>query len=138
MPKIGEAKLDLKRPLDRWLKVLYLLWGGEQFPPELDEPVFRKLYKQAEYARFNEDQQLTYERSRKVMWDTYSEIEGGRILGHEQGLEEGREQGLKEGREEGRKEGRKEGVLEVARKMLAMGLDKTTIAETTGINPEEL
>lgn len=138
MPKVGEAKLDLGRPLDRWLKVLYLLWGGEQFPSELDEPVFRKLYKQAEYARFNPDQQLTYERSRKVMWDTYSEIEGGRILGHEQGLEEGREQGLKEGREEGRKEGRKEGFLEVARKMLAMGLDKTTIAETTGINPEEL
>ena len=35
------------------------------------------------------------------MWDTYSEIEGGRILGHEQGLEEGREQGRKEGLKEG-------------------------------------
>ena len=146
MPKIGEAKLDLKRPLDRWLKVLYLLWGGEQFPPELDEPVFRKLYKQAEYARFNEDQQLTYERSRKVMWDTYSEIEGGRILGHEQGLEEGREEGREEGlkegrekgREEGREEGRREGLLEAAHKMLAMGLDKTFVAEATGINPDEL
>ena len=150
MPKLGEAKLDMTRPLDRWLKVLYLLWGEEQFPPELDEPIFRKLYKQAEYARFNPDQQLTYERSRKVMWDTYSEIEGGRILGFEQGLEEGREKGLEEGREkgleegrekgleeglkEGRKEGRKESLLEVAKKMLAMGLDKDTIAEATGVD----
>ena len=76
------------------------------------------------------------------MWDTYSEIEGGRILGHEQGLEEGREegreQGLKEGREEGLKEGREEGLLEAARKMLAMGLDKTIVAEATGIDAEEI
>ena len=134
MPKVGKAKLDMKRPLDRWLKVLYLLWGGEQFPPELDEPVFRKLYKQAEYARFNPDQQLTYERSRKVMWDTYSEIEGGRMLGHEQGLEEGR----KEGRKEGLEEGRKEALLDIAKKMLAMGLDKDTVAKATGLDADDL
>ena len=138
MPKLGEAKLDMTRPLDRWLKVLYLLWGEEQFPPELDEPIFRKLYKQAEYARFNPDQQLTYERSRKVMWDTYSEIEGGRILGFEQGLEEGREKGREEGREEGWEKGREESLLEVAKKMLAMGFDKDTVAGVTGVNVEAI
>ena len=40
--------------------------------------------------------------------------------------------------EQGRKEGRKEGLLEAARKMLAMGFDKATVAEATGIDAEEL
>ena len=59
-------------------------------------------------------------------------------VGHEQGLEEGREEGRKLGLEEGRKEGRKEALLEAARKMLSMGLDKAIVAEATGIDAEEL
>lgn len=134
MPKVEQAKLDMGRPLDRWLTVLYRLWGQEECPPELEDPIFKKLYQQAEYARFNPAQQLTYERSRKAMWDVYSEIEGGRIMGFEQGLEEGRELG----RELGLEEGRELGLHEVAKKMLSMGMDKATIAEATGVNVEEL
>lgn len=108
MPKVGQVELDMKRPLDRWLRVLYQLWGGEDCPPELDEPVFRKLYEQAEYARFTPNQQLTYERSMKYYLDTYNEIEGGRILGREEGSEER--------------------ALIIAKKLLSMGMDKTTVA----------
>lgn len=122
MRKIGKAKLDMSRPLDRWLEVLYRLWGEEECPPEIDEPVFKKLYREAEYARFTPEQQLTYERSWKRELDIYNQIEGGRILG----------------REEGREEGRKEACIEVARKLLSMGIDKAAVAETTGLNGEEL
>lgn len=118
MRKIGKAKLDMSRPLDRWLEVLYRLWGEEECPPEIDEPVFKKLYREAEYARFTPEQQLTYERSWKRELDIYNQIEGGRILG----------------REEGREEGRKEACIEVARKLLAMGIDKAAVAEATGLN----
>ena len=72
MPKVGKADLDMNRPLDRWLRVLYRLWGEEECPPEIDEPVFQKLYREAEYARFTPDQQLTYERSRKRELDIYN------------------------------------------------------------------
>lgn len=129
MPKVGEAALDMGRPLDRWLRVLYRLWGSEECPPELDEPVFRKLYEQAEYARFTPNQQLTYERSRKAVLDIYSEIEGGRILGHEEGFAEGHEKGLAEGHEKGFAEG----AFQIAKKMHDMGIDKNTILEATGI-----
>lgn len=122
MRKIGKAKLDMSRPLDRWLEVLYRLWGEEECPPEIDEPVFKKLYREAEYARFTPEQQLTYERSWKRELDIYNQIEGGRILG----------------REEGREEGRKEACIEVARKLLSMGIDKAAVAEATGLNGEEL
>ena len=113
MRKVGKAKLDMNRPLDRWLMVLYKLWGEEDCPPELEDPIFKKLYKEADFARFNSDQQLTYERSWKRELDIYNQIEGGRILC----LEEGREEGL----------------LEAARKMKALGLDDETIKKATGI-----
>ena len=125
MPKVGKAKLDMSRPLDRWLRVLYRLWGEEECPEELDEPVFRKLYKEAEYACFTPDQQLTYDRSWKRELDIYNQLEGGRILG----LEQGREEGLEQGREEGRKE-EKEAI---ARKLLEAGTDRSFIKEITGI-----
>ena len=124
MPKVGKARLDMGRPLDRWLLVLYRLWGGEECPPELDEPVFRKLYEQAEYARFTPNQQLTYERSRKYELDTINEIRGGRILGHEEGFAEGHEKGLAEGHEKGLAEGHEKGLAEGLEKGLAEGHEK--------------
>lgn len=125
MPKVGKAKLDMNRPLDRWLRVLYRLWGEEDCPPEIDEPIFKKLYKEAEYACFTPDQQLNYMRSWKKELDTYNRIESGRILGYEEGHEEGLE--------EGREEGREEGLLEAARNLKSLGLDDETILKATGI-----
>lgn len=130
MPKVGDVELDMNRPLDRWLKVLYLLWGEEDCPPELDEPVFRKLYREAEFARFTPNQQNTYESSWMRELDVYNQIEGGRILG--------REEGLKQGRKEGREEGFRQAQTEVARKMKANGLDMETIIQITGLSEEEI
>ena len=138
MPKVGDVELDMNRPLDRWLKVLYLLWGEEDCPPELDEPVFRKLYREAEYARLTENQQNTYESSWMRELDIYNQIEGGRILGHKEGLKEGLKEGHEEGFKEGREEGRTESAKAIAQKMLAMGMEKSAIIEATGITPEML
>lgn len=125
MPKVGDVELNLNRPLDRWLCALYRLWGEEECPPELDEPIFRKLYEQAEFARFTPSQQLTYERSRKYELDTYNRVEGGRILGHMEGLKEGRE------------EGKQEEKTEIARRMKTMGMDKATIMKSVDLTEEE-
>lgn len=138
MPKVGDAELDMNRPLDRWLKVLYMLWGEEDYPTELDEPVFRKLYLEAEYARFTENQQLTYDSSWMRELDIINQIEGGRILGHEEGFKKGREEGRAEGRAEGREEGRAESTIEIARKMKANGIDAETIVQITGLSEEEV
>ncbi len=137
MRKVGRVSLDLGRPLDRWLMALYRLWGEEELPAELDEPVFKKLYKEAEYACFTPNQQLTYMRSWKRELDIYNQLEGGRILGHEEGLEEGRawgrEEGLKEGRVLGREEGREEERKAIAQKMLEAGSDPAFVKAITGL-----
>ena len=55
---------------------------------------------------------------------------------------EGRIEGLKEGKAEGLKEGRAEGwdekAREIARNMLAAGMDYATIERLTGLSADEL
>ncbi|MBQ5958080.1 MAG: hypothetical protein IJL44_02690, partial [Bacteroidales bacterium] len=67
--------------------------------------------------------------------------EKGLAEGHEKGLAEGHEKGLAEGHEKGLAEGHEkglaEGTLQIAKKMLAMGVDKSTILEATGFSGKE-
>ena len=154
MPKLDNVKLELKTPRDKWLHALYHLWRYDDYPKDLDEDIFRKFYAQAEYANFTPAQQLEYERSRKFYLDTYNEIEGGRIMGREEGYqwgfeegsEEGREKGLAEGHEKGLAEGHEKGLAEgaaqskkdIARRMKELHLDKATILKSVGLTEEEL
>ena len=62
--------------------------------------------------------------------------------GMEEGMEEGMEKGMEKGRAEGIEEGRAEGMnlrsLEIARKMLAKGMDEASIMDMTGLTSEEI
>ena len=52
--------------------------------------------------------------------------------------EEGLAEGRKEGREEGLAEGKTEERLEIAKKMLEMGLSVEQITEATGLSEEDV
>ncbi len=56
----------------------------------------------------------------------------------QQGIEKGIKQGIEQGREEGREEGRSEEKLDVARRLLKMGLPHDAILEATGLSEAEL
>ncbi|WP_455292694.1 Rpn family recombination-promoting nuclease/putative transposase [Vibrio parahaemolyticus] len=58
--------------------------------------------------------------------------------GREQGLKQGLEQGLEQGRQEGEAFGQQAAKLAIAKRMLAAGLDKSLISETTGLSEKEL
>ena len=124
MPKLDQMDLELITPRDKWVYALYHLWRYDDYPVELQDDIFHKFYEQAEYANFTPDEQLDYERSAKVYLDTYNEIEGGRILGREEGYEWGFEEGSEEGREKGLAEGREKGLAEGREKGLAEGHEK--------------
>ena len=74
----------------------------------------------------------------------------GRAEGRAEGLAEGKAEGLAEGRAEGKAEGLAEGLekgkaegvqserLNIARKMLASGLDVDTVVQLTGVSKEDL
>lgn len=121
LPKIDNMKLDLNTPFGRWFHALNNLYYYDRQPSELKEPVFDKLFRQAELARLTPDQDLAYERSMKVYLDTFNQIEGARILGHSDGLAEGKELGLAEGKELGLAEGKELGLAEGKELGLAEG-----------------
>ena len=61
---------------------------------------------------------------------------------YQKGKEEGMEKGIAEGMEKGMKQGMEKGMnlrsLEIARKMLAKGMDETSIMDMTGLTAEEM
>ena len=79
-------------------------------------------------------EQRSYRESQKDLWDLFSVKETAENKGRRAGLEEGIVIGL----EKGRAEGRAEGVLQVAKKLKAMGLPLESIAQSTGLSTEEV
>jgi predicted transposase/invertase (TIGR01784 family) len=65
-------------------------------------------------------------------------LEKGRLEGRSEGLEEGLEKGLEKGRSEGLEKGRRSASLEIARAMLACGVDTEIVLKTTGLSREDL
>ena len=61
---------------------------------------------------------------------------------YQTGKEEGMEKGIAEGMEKGMKQGMEKGMsqrsLEIARKMLAKGIDEVSIMDMTGLTAEEI
>ena len=78
--------------------------------------------------------------------DIKNSIDTTKREGKEEGLAEGMEKGLAVGMEKGLAEGLAEGLekgmnkrsLEIARKMLAKGMDAATVMEITGLSESQL
>ena len=75
-------------------------------------------------------------------WDSVSVertlIDDSYQKGKEEGMEKGRAEGKEEGRAEGIEEGMSQRSLEIARKMLAKGMDEASIMDMTGLTAEEI
>ena len=76
---------------------------------------------------------------RTLIDDSYQK---GKEEGMEKGIAEGMEMGMKQGMEKGRAEGMEKGKnlrsLEIARKMLAKGMDEASVMDMTGLTAEEI
>ena len=57
---------------------------------------------------------------------------------YQKGKEEGMEKGMEKGRAEGKEEGMNQRSLEIARKMLAKGMDAASVMEITGLSAEQM
>ena len=87
-----------------------------------------------------------YEASKKAYRDIKNSVdtakrEGiaeGIEKGMKQGMEQGMEKGMKQGMEKGMKQGMEQRSLEIARKMLAKGMDAASVMEITGLSAEQM
>ena len=93
-----------------------------------------------------EERYINFEASKMAYRDIKNSIDTAKREGKEEGLAEGREKGLAEGMEKGLVKGLAEGMekgmnkrsLEIARKMLANGMDAATVMEITGLSESQL
>ena len=106
--------------------------------------------KQVDFPNFTPQEQREYEASKMAYRDIKNSIDTAKREGKEEGLAEGMEKGLAEGMEKGLAEGMEKGLaegmekgmtqrsLEIARKMLANGMDTATVMKITGLSDSQL
>ena len=156
--KFNKSLDELETLYDKWLYALKNLYKLTQRPKALCDKVFDRLFEEAEIARFTPQEQREYEASKMAYRDIKNSIDTAKREGKEEGLAEGREKGLAEGMEKGLAEGMKKGLaegvekglaegmekgmnkrsLEIARKMLANGMDGATVMKITGLSESQL
>ena len=85
-----------------------------------------------------EERYISFEASKMAYRDIKNFVDTAKREGIAEGMEKGMEIGMEKGREEGRAEGMNLRSLEIARKMLAKGMDENTIMEITGLTQEEI
>ena len=152
LKRFDKALEDCKDIIDKWCYALKHMSKLDSLPIELQNRIFRKLFKAAEIAQFNPDKRTQYEQemmterdelnirhtAERKLREALEAAETARIKGHKDGLKEGRKQGRKEGREEGKAEGREEAKIEMARNMMANGLPISDILKYTGLTEEKV
>ena len=99
-------------------------------------------YIKAEIAKFTPQEMREYETSKMAYRDIKNSVDTakreGIAEGKEIGMKEGMEKGMEKGREEGRAEGMNLRSLEIAKKMLAKGMDEASVMDMTGLTAEEI
>ena len=81
---------------------------------------------------------ISFEASKMAYRDIKNSIDTAKREGKEEGLAEGMEKGLAEGMKKGMEKGMNKRSLEIARKMLANGMDAATVLEITGLSESQL
>ena len=120
--KFNKREDELETDLDKWLYLLKNMSTLLERPAALRDRVFGRLFDVAEYARLDDVERKNYVESMNTARDTYNQIAYAHETGHQKGREEGRE----------------EKAYEIARKMIAKGLDVDTIADLTGLTMDEI
>jgi len=95
-------------------------------PKALQERVFKRLFEQAEIAKFTPKERQEYEESVKEFRDYYNTVD----TAHKKGRAEGRAEGLIEGHAEANRGN--------VRKMKSLGVTSDIISQVTGLSKEEI
>ena len=118
----------------------------ERYISLLTDKVFDRLFEEAEIAKFTPQEMREYEASKMAYRDIKNSIDTakqeGIAEGMEKGMELGIEKGMKKGMEKGLEKGMKKGMnqkaLDIARNMLADGVDINLIMKYSGLTQEQI
>ena len=132
LPKFTPPSIADKRMMVLWLRFLTEINANTQEIPSdlLRDPEIGKAVEELKISGFTDAELRAYDK----FWDAVSVEKTLQYDSYQQGMEKG----MEKGRAEGKEEGMNQRSLEIARKMLAKGMDETTIMDMTGLTAEEI
>lgn len=144
--KVDECDTDF----DKWIYVLKHMEALSRMPFTAQKEIFKQLEEYADSHRLTKKEWEAYENSLWIARDNMACMAAAEIAAKEKGMAEGRAEGRAVGREEGREEGRAAGREEgraagmaeekiaTAKRLLAMGLNTSQVAQGAGLSMEEV
>ena len=140
LPKFTPHSIADKRMMVLWLRFLTEINSNTKDIPSdlLNDPEIGKAVEELEISGFSDAELRAYDK----FWDSVSVERTLLDDRYQKGMEKGMEMGMKQGMEKGRVEGMEEGMsqrsLEIAKKMLANGMDDASVMDMTGLTAEEI
>ncbi len=135
MPKFKKELTEINNRLDEWFFVLNRLCNLPEIPVPLEsDPIFKKLFMEAEISHYSIDEAHADMASKKEEWDRYAIEETAR----EDGKKEGELKGKQEGIIEGELKGKQESKLEIALQMKLANEPIDKIARYTGLTTAQI
>ena len=148
LPKFSPHSISEKRMAVLWLRFLTEIGSDTSAAPAelLDDPSISKALEEVRISAFTDNELLAYDK----FWDgvrvektlQYDSFQKGLEEGLEEGMQKGHAEGLEEGMQKGIRQGIEQGIeqrnMEIARKMLASGMDVNTVVEMTGLSKEDI
>jgi predicted transposase/invertase (TIGR01784 family) len=138
LPKFTKAESELESHFDKWLYAFKHLPSLLERPVKLQERIFTRLFEAAAIAQFTREERQEYEDSLKVYRDLKNSIDTAIEEGREEGWAQGLEQGLEQGLAEGVAKGRAQVALDIARNLVATGMDIEQVSQVTGISVSQI
>ena len=114
LPKFKKSVDELNGDFEKWIYLFRHLAGLQKIPDSLEQPVFHKLFKEAEIANFSREEMSDYIDSLKYFRDLNNVVDTA--YG----------------------EGREDTLLEVARKLKSQGASVAMIVSVTGLSETEV
>ena len=132
LPKFTPHSIADKRMMVLWLRFLTEINSNtKEIPADLlNDPEIGKAVEELEISGFTDAELRAYDK----FWDSVS-VE--RTLMDDR-YQKGMEKGIETGFEKGMEEGMNQRSLEIAKKMLAKGMDEASIMDMTGLTAEEI
>lgn len=132
----------LEQEIDDWLHVMKY----DEVPENYHSPYMTQVAEKLSILKMTPEERANYSYYQKKIHNDRDELQAaisksrdeGRAEGREEGREEGRTEGREEGVQIGEEKGKAERNIEIAKNLLAQGVDIKTISLATDLSPEEI
>ncbi len=136
LPKFQPQSLTDKKMQVLWLRFISELNEETREVPQewLEVPEIQEALTLAQEAAYTPEELASYE----TYWDSVSTQKSYVHDAEKKGIEEGMAKGIEKGREEGMVKGIEKGKLEVAKNLLAQGLDINMVSKATYLSVDKI